>query len=240
MSKELERGRALRLMVTTDKTQAEIARIVGVSQHTLSEWSQAGDWPSLRRSAKVTEVEIKTCMMAELDDIRGLIQARPIGERFATRDESSRRNDILQGLSRLKTVFTQEQLQDLVLQMEEFFLRSKDANLVGLVVQLFTEFFENRTDKLFQPETLSQRLPSLIKPAAAAPAPVTAPAAIEAAQAVEVSRPGDFIPSIPYTQFHILSGGVNLRTSSPDIPEQRGEDGRLVGVLIDWRLRTHF
>jgi hypothetical protein len=139
VSNDLVRHKALRLMLTTSYTQAEIAKRCGVSGHTMSDWAKKGGWADLRAASKVTTGEIKTGMMMELEELRQLIQSRPRGERLATRDESARRNDILLGINRLKNPLTQEVIQTFSLDIAEF-CGENDPALGFVAMKLFDAF----------------------------------------------------------------------------------------------------
>ncbi|MDI5894390.1 hypothetical protein [Flavobacterium algoritolerans] len=55
-----KKGIALELYLETDKSQKEIALIVGTTEKTLGNWKQAGDWELLKHAQTITVKNIVT------------------------------------------------------------------------------------------------------------------------------------------------------------------------------------
>lgn len=66
MAKTKEKATARELYIYTDKTQAEIAKMLGVSEPTLSNWAKEGGWEQLRTARRSAPAEIQRSLMEQL------------------------------------------------------------------------------------------------------------------------------------------------------------------------------
>jgi|GEM_PF-1135350 len=83
-----QQQQARNLFFETDLTQAQIAELVGISTKTMSLWTNEGHWKKLKSLAKRVPMAILDEMYTEIAEMNETIRARPVGKRFATREEA--------------------------------------------------------------------------------------------------------------------------------------------------------
>lgn len=95
-SKSDARKLAREYFLTTDKTQAEIADIVGVNQKTIREWKQEEDWELQKAATNITPRKTIAGFYMQLETLRKIIDDREQGKNFPDSKES----DIIMKISK--------------------------------------------------------------------------------------------------------------------------------------------
>ncbi len=92
-------------------TQKEIAARAGVSEVTVSTWSKKDNWEKMRRSTLITRQKQLGRAYEQLDELNGIIEQRPEGQRFANNKEA----DIMVKLgAHIRTLETELSVADVV------------------------------------------------------------------------------------------------------------------------------
>lgn len=83
-----EWARMLYLDGTILYTQAEISEKVGISRITLGRWIKDEKWAELRVSVTMTREQSIKRLYRQIDEVLGVIERRPCGERYPSSQES--------------------------------------------------------------------------------------------------------------------------------------------------------
>lgn len=76
------------LFMRTDKSQKEIAQIVGVGADTVSDWARAGRWKELKAANSVTRNQVIANTLMQIKELQSEINLRDAGKRYPTPKES--------------------------------------------------------------------------------------------------------------------------------------------------------
>lgn len=99
LHKTSQKEKAKYIYLTTEKTQKEIADMVGVTAHTLSAWVRKGEWARIKRETFYSPEQEIHNLYEELRQINKNIQARPPEERYSNKQELEAKTKILALLS---------------------------------------------------------------------------------------------------------------------------------------------
>ncbi len=97
-----KRAQARNLYFESDLTQAQIAKLLGLSQKTISQYISEEKWKFIKDRAQQMPGIFLEQMNSELQDINDAIAARPKGERHATSSEAEVRRKILNSMASIK------------------------------------------------------------------------------------------------------------------------------------------
>ena len=116
-AKTQERDYAKLLYTKEFLSQKEVAERVGVTEKTISKWSNEGNWKALRQSMIITKEEQLRNFYAQLDELNTQIKKREEGKRFATNTES---DTISKLSSAIRNMETETSVADIVEVMRKF------------------------------------------------------------------------------------------------------------------------
>lgn len=85
--KNTKREQARYLYFNTSKTQREIARVLEVTEKTLSTWARRGRWADIKKSTLYSSEQELHNLFEELKQINYNIQQREPGLRYSTKEE---------------------------------------------------------------------------------------------------------------------------------------------------------
>ena len=84
-------------------TQKEVAKKVGVSERTMSNWVNKERWDTLRQSIIVTKAEQLSRIYMQIDELNTAIFEREKGKRFATSGQADTLNKLAAAANKLET-----------------------------------------------------------------------------------------------------------------------------------------
>ncbi len=84
-------------------TQKEIAEKVGVTERTISNWIEDGQWHKLKRNLLLTREEQLHNLYRELEEINNEIKGRKPGERYADKNLANTRRYLLKDIESLES-----------------------------------------------------------------------------------------------------------------------------------------
>lgn len=97
-----KRAQARNLYFQSDLTQEQIARLLGVSQKTISLYVSEEKWKLIKQRAQQMPGVFLEQLNCELQDINDAIAARPKGKRHATPSEAEIRRKIMYSMASIK------------------------------------------------------------------------------------------------------------------------------------------
>lgn len=133
--------------LTTDKTQAEIADLVGVHEKTLREWKVKEGWEMQKAATNITPRKTIAGFLMQLETLRLDIEKREDGKRYPDSKES----DIIMKISKsIKMLQKSLTLTDYINAFEELakFGLNVDANLTKQFVDIMHEFIQVKTKEM--------------------------------------------------------------------------------------------
>ncbi len=93
---------ARELFLTSERSRAEIAEEVGVSEKTISNWSVKGGWYELKKASVQAPAVMVQQMYDEIEQINAIIRSRPEGQRHPTVAEAELRRKIITSIRSVK------------------------------------------------------------------------------------------------------------------------------------------
>ena len=90
-----QKDQARYLYFTTNKTQKAIARVVDISEQSMSAWVREGNWAEEKKKKYYSPEQEIHHLYEELREINNNIEQRNEGERFATKEELETKAKIL-------------------------------------------------------------------------------------------------------------------------------------------------
>ena len=130
------------MYIHENRTQAEIAEVVGVSRQTIVKWCKDDKWDELKVSMTMTrEAQIKN-LYRQLSEIQQAILAREDGQRYANTREA---DTIAKLTDSIKKLETEVGIHDVVSVAERFvgWLRPIDLEQTKTFVGLFDKFIKS-------------------------------------------------------------------------------------------------
>jgi len=94
-----KQNQARNLYFQTTLTQAQIAELLGISQKTVSIYVNDNKWNLLKRRAEQAPALMLEQMNSELQELNEAIAARPLGQRFPTKEEAEIRRKTLHSIN---------------------------------------------------------------------------------------------------------------------------------------------
>lgn len=94
-----KQNQARNLYFQTTLTQAQIAELIGVSQKTVSTYVNDNKWNLLKKRAEQAPALMLEQMNSELQELNEAIAARPVGQRFPSREEAEIRRKTLYSIN---------------------------------------------------------------------------------------------------------------------------------------------
>jgi transcriptional regulator with XRE-family HTH domain len=129
----------------SDKTQKEIAQLVGVGNDTISDWAKKGKWKDLKAANSVTRAQVINNTLLQLKELQDEIGTRD--KKYPTPKES----DTMIKLSNLiRDLDKGLSLPDYITFTEEFlkFLYAVNAELAKLVSEHVMDFVQDKAAKI--------------------------------------------------------------------------------------------
>ena len=130
-----EWARMLYLDGTTLYTQAEISEKVGISRITLGRWIKDEKWAELRVSVTMTREQSIKRLYRQIDEVLGVIERRPCGERYPSSQESDTIKKITASI-KPNTLLKIEPDAEVLLEAQGF------ARRVGPKIKIDTQYLE--------------------------------------------------------------------------------------------------
>lgn len=94
-----KQNQARNLYFQTKLTQAQIAELLGISQKTVSTYVNEHKWDLLKQRAEQAPALMLEQMNSELQELNEAIAARPLGQRFPTKEEAEIRRKTLHSIN---------------------------------------------------------------------------------------------------------------------------------------------
>lgn len=139
MAKTEAKNLARELFFHTDKTQKEIASMVGVSTRSMNDWATEGNWSALKQIERVTPEKAIQDLYKELDQVNTLVKSRADGERFASAKEADARRKIVATIRDLERQVALPQYVQVCIELMEF-VKEADLELAQKVNPQVNEF----------------------------------------------------------------------------------------------------
>jgi transcriptional regulator with XRE-family HTH domain len=144
MGKELtEKREYAKLLFLREKiSQKEIAAKVGVSEKTISKWANDDRWDELKASVIITRSEELSRIYMQIAELNDVIERKPMGERFANKDEAVALDKLTQTARRLETESSVSQVIDTSIAMLDW-LRMADPGRVMEISNIFDNYIKS-------------------------------------------------------------------------------------------------
>jgi DNA-binding XRE family transcriptional regulator len=133
--------------LTTDKTQAEIAKLVGVTAKTLGKWKEDEGWELLKAATNVTPRKTIAGFYLQLESLRKSIQDREEGKNFPDSKESDIIMKISKSIKMLQKSLTLTDYINAFEDLTKFALRI-DPALAKSFISIINEFIQVKTKEL--------------------------------------------------------------------------------------------
>lgn len=137
--KKKEQDLARELFLNTDRSQKDIAEIVGVSQKAVSGWATDGHWAEMKKMREQTPERIVSDLYRELDEINTAIKNREAGTRFATSAEADARRKIISSIKDMMKEVTLPQYVHVIVALMDY-LQNIDLEAAKLLTPLANDF----------------------------------------------------------------------------------------------------
>lgn len=158
--KPMEHAQARNLFYQTDLSQAQIAKLIGISERTLSLWANEGRWRQLRQLTKQTPSVMIDELYAELARINSAIRSRDPGKQFATPQEAEVRRKTLAAVKYVQQRQTSGSHMEVLMNFTTYVLK-KNMEDARKITQYADEFIKG--EKLSTPnEYKPYRLPEML------------------------------------------------------------------------------
>ena len=104
MSNDLKRKKELARLIYTNNnlTQKEVAKQVGVTEKTVSKWTNDGKWDAIKTALTVTREEQLRRLYNQIAEYNTTIEQREAGKRFATASEADAINKLATAIDKLE------------------------------------------------------------------------------------------------------------------------------------------
>ncbi len=102
LSKAQRKELAQTLYTRNQYTQKEVAKLVGVSEVTMSKWVNEGKWNAIKMSLTVSRQERISDTILQLGELDNAIKSRPEGQRYPTSKEADTRRKLTADLEALE------------------------------------------------------------------------------------------------------------------------------------------
>lgn len=147
MAKQLNRDAkktlAKELYLTNKHQQKEIAKMVGVTENTISRWVKEGKWELLRANLTTTKENVLSNWYAQLAELNRNIAEREEGQRFPTSSESDRMIKISAAIKKLETETGIAEISSVCIALCEF-VRQYDVEKAKEISDHFNAFIESK------------------------------------------------------------------------------------------------
>jgi len=127
------------LFFQTDLTQAEIARIIGISTRTLFRWMKQDEWKRIRRAARLAPAALVESYYVQLHDLNSAICSRQPGQRFPTYQEAEINRKMVYSLGKLKGQVAQPENIQMMMSFTSF-LYKQNPGLAQQVIEYSNDF----------------------------------------------------------------------------------------------------
>lgn len=138
------------LFFQTDKTQKEIASMVGVSEKTIYLWMKQGDWKRLRSASRLMPSMIVENFLSQVQELNDEIRTRDQGKRYPTIQEAETFRKMVVTIGRIQKGHTQGEYMEM---MQKFltFLLPLNHELVKTLTGYANDFLKSRAVEGFTP-----------------------------------------------------------------------------------------
>jgi len=138
------------LFFQTDKTQKEIASMVGVSEKTIYLWMKQGDWKRLRSASRLMPSVIVENFLSQVQELNDEIRTRDQGKRYPTIQEAETFRKMVVTIGRIQKGHTQGEYMEM---MQKFltFLLPLNHELVKTLTGYANDFLKSRAVEGFTP-----------------------------------------------------------------------------------------
>lgn len=137
---------ARELYLSTDKTQAEICKQLGINPKTLSIWKREEEWDIQKAATNITPRKTIAGFYMQLEQLR-----QEIDKRTESRYPSSKESDIIMKVSKsIRMLQKSLSLTDYINAFEELgkFGLNIDATLTKNFMAIMNEFIQNKSKEL--------------------------------------------------------------------------------------------
>lgn len=138
------------LFFQSDKTQKEIANLVGVSEKTIYLWMKQGDWKRLRSTSRLMPSMIVENFLSQVQELNDEIRTRDQGKRYPTIQEAETFRKMIVTIGRIQKGHTQGEYMEM---MQKFltFLLPLNHELVKTISYYADDFLKSRAVEGFTP-----------------------------------------------------------------------------------------
>lgn len=143
LNREAKKRLAKELFLTGKYSQKEIAKMVSVSEKTMSSWSRDGKWDLLRANLTTTKESILSAWYLQLAEINQNISRREDGERVPTGKESDQMIKISSAIKKLETETGIAEITSVCIGLCEF-VRAYDVDEAKRISDHFNAYIESK------------------------------------------------------------------------------------------------
>jgi len=143
LNREVKKILAKELFLTGKHQQKEIAKMVSVSEKTITRWVKVGKWEFLRSALTTTKESVLSNWYSQLAEINNNIAGREEGSRFPTSSESDR---IIKISASIKKMETESGIADITSIATGFceFVRQYDVEKAKEISDHFNAYIESK------------------------------------------------------------------------------------------------
>jgi DNA-binding XRE family transcriptional regulator len=151
-SKSDERRLAREYFLSTDKSQAEIAQLVGVNQKTISQWKDEEKWELLKAATNVTPRKTIAGFLMQLEEMRKTIETREYDKVTGIGPwPTSKESDSIMKISKsVKMLSKSLTITDYIMAFEELtrFGVNLDGDLTKQFIDIINEFVQVKVKEI--------------------------------------------------------------------------------------------
>lgn len=135
------------LYTEKNNTILEIADATGVSRNTISRWIKGDNWEDMKVSLTITRQQQLARLYNQLKEITGMIETRPAGERYSSKQEADTIDKLTTSIDKLEKDIS---IKDTISVSIEFFdwLKIRDHKKGIEIKPLFDSFIEDKLKKI--------------------------------------------------------------------------------------------
>jgi Phage terminase small subunit. len=141
LSRESKKKLAKELYLSGKHNQKDIAKMVEISERSLSKWVNEGKWELLRANLTTTKESVLSNWYAQLAEMNKTISEREPGKRFPSSGESDRMIKISAAIKKLETETGIAEITSVCISLCEF-VRTYDVEKAKEISDHFNAFIE--------------------------------------------------------------------------------------------------
>jgi transcriptional regulator with XRE-family HTH domain len=130
------------LFIKERLSQKEVAERSGVSEQTISKWVNTESWERLRKSLMVTKQEVLISLYDQLNELKDVIEARPVGSRYADNKEADIQSKLTASIRQLETDTSVAEIIDVFMKFGDY-VRNTAPEKVKEITELHDSFIKS-------------------------------------------------------------------------------------------------